>query len=149
MSKFRLALVRQKYRPDGGAERFVSRALEALDSSHLQLNVITREWQGPVKPDWQIHICNPRKWGRISRERGFANAARALWQRESFDLVQSHERIPGCDLYRAGDGVHRRWLQQRSRIYRHGKAACCSPTVTTATSCRRNARCMKTHTCAG
>ncbi|STU54940.1 UDP-glucose:(heptosyl) LPS alpha1,3-glucosyltransferase WaaG [Klebsiella pneumoniae subsp. ozaenae] len=46
MSKFRLALVRQKYRPDGGAERFVSRALEALDSSHLQLNVITREWQG-------------------------------------------------------------------------------------------------------
>lgn len=31
MSKFRLALVRQKYRPDGGAERFVSRALEALD----------------------------------------------------------------------------------------------------------------------
>ena len=40
MSKFRLALVRQKYRPDGGAERFVSRALEALDSSHLQLNVI-------------------------------------------------------------------------------------------------------------
>ena len=44
MSKFRLALVRQKYRPDVGAERFVSRALEALDSSHLQLNVITREW---------------------------------------------------------------------------------------------------------
>lgn len=149
MSKFRLALVRQKYRPDGGAERFVSRALEALDSSHLQLNVITREWQGPVKPDWQIHICNPRKWGRISRERGFANAARALWQRESFDLVQSHERIPGCDLYRAGDGVHRRWLQQRSRILPAGKAACCSPTVTTATSCMRSARCMKTHTCAG
>ena len=50
MSKFRLALVRQKYRPDGGAERFVSRALEALDASDLELNVITREWQGPVKP---------------------------------------------------------------------------------------------------
>ena len=116
MSKFRLALVRQKYRPDGGAERFVSRALEALDDSDLELNVITREWQGPVKPEWNIHICNPRKWGRISRERGFADAARQLWQREAFDLVQSHERIPGCDLYRAGDGVHRRWLQQRSRI---------------------------------
>ncbi|MDU4230617.1 MAG: glycosyltransferase family 4 protein, partial [Klebsiella grimontii] len=96
--------------------RFVSRALEALDDSDLELNVITREWQGPVKPEWNIHICNPRKWGRISRERGFADAARQLWQRESFDLVQSHERIPGCDLYRAGDGVHRRWLQQRSRI---------------------------------
>src|SRR5205814_3679306 len=29
-------------------------------------------------------------------------------------LVQSHERIPGCDVYRAGDGVHRRWLELRS-----------------------------------
>jgi UDP-glucose:(heptosyl)LPS alpha-1,3-glucosyltransferase len=27
--------------------------------------------------------------------------------------VQSHERIPGCDVYRAGDGVHRRWLEVR------------------------------------
>ncbi|ELQ6021534.1 glycosyltransferase family 4 protein [Cronobacter turicensis] len=116
MSSFRLALVRQKYRPDGGAERFIARALEALDSSHLELNVITREWQGPVKPDWHIHLCNPKKWGRISRERGFARAARHLWQREHFDLVQSHERIAGCDVYRAGDGVHRRWLLQRSRL---------------------------------
>lgn len=116
MNKYRLAIVRQKYRPDGGAERFVSRALEALDAQDLELNVITREWDGPVKHEWHIHICNPMKWGRISRERGFAHAARKLWQAEQFDLVQSHERIPGCDLYRAGDGVHSRWLEQRCRI---------------------------------
>lgn len=116
MTKYRLAIVRQKYRPDGGAERFVSRALEALDTQDLELNVITREWDGPVKPDWRIHICNPMKWGRISRERGFAHAARKLWRSEAFDLVQSHERIPGCDLYRAGDGVHSRWLEQRCRL---------------------------------
>lgn len=41
---------------------------------------------------------------------------RALWQQQQFDIVQSHERIPGCDIYRAGDGVHRRWLLQRTRI---------------------------------
>lgn len=115
MSKFRLALVRQKYRPDGGAERFVSRALEALDSSHLQLNVITREWQGPVKPDWQIHICNPRKWGASAASAGLPTP-RGRSGSANVSTVQSHERIPGCDLYRAGDGVHRRWLQQRSRI---------------------------------
>lgn len=116
MKKYRLALVRQKYRPDGGAERFVSRALEALDEHDIELNVITREWQGASKPEWQIHICNPVKWGRISRERGFAEAARALWQAQQFDLVQSHERIAGCDIYRAGDGVHSCWLAQRQRI---------------------------------
>ncbi|MEW5562786.1 glycosyltransferase family 4 protein [Enterobacter asburiae] len=116
MKKHRLAIVRQKYRPDGGAERFVSRALSALSNQDLELNVITRQWQGEKQDDWHIHICNPQKWGRISRERGFAQAARKLWQAEQFDIVQSHERIPGCDIYRAGDGVHRRWLLQRQRI---------------------------------
>jgi len=108
--------VRQKYRPDGGAERFISRALEALDDDSLDLNIITRSWQGEPKPEWHLHICNPKKWGRISRERGFALAARACWQREKFDIVQSHERIAGCDIFRAGDGVHRVWLAQRARI---------------------------------
>ncbi len=61
-------------------------------------------------------MVNPPKWGRISRERGFANAARACWQNEKFDIVQSHERIAGCDIFRAGDGVHRRWLLQRARV---------------------------------
>ncbi|AVF36570.1 glycosyltransferase family 4 protein [Rahnella sikkimica] len=122
MKAFRLALVRQKYRPDGGAERFVSRALEALENQNIELNVITREWQGDINPDWKVHLCNPWKWGRVSRERGFANAARQVWQKEHFDLVQSHERIPGCDLYRAGDGVHVRWLEERSRLLPKHKA---------------------------
>lgn len=116
MKPIRLAIVRQKYRPDGGAERFISRALEALDNQAMDLNVITRQWQGQRQNNWKIHLCDPFKWGRISRERGFADAARTLWQREKFDIVQSHERIAGCDIYRAGDGVHQRWLEQRSLI---------------------------------
>lgn len=116
MNKIRLAIVRQKYRPDGGAERFISRALEALDTRELELNIITRSWQGEPKPNWHLHICNPKKWGRISRESGFAEAARTCWQQEKFDIVQSHERIVGCDIFRAGDGVHRVWLEQRARV---------------------------------
>ncbi|CAQ86445.1 MULTISPECIES: glycosyltransferase family 4 protein [Photorhabdus] len=116
MKHLRLAIIRQKYRPDGGAERFVSRALEALSHQQLELNVITRSWQGENNPNWHLHLCNPIKLGRISREKGFAKAARSIWQQEKFDLVQSHERIAGCDIYRAGDGVHRRWLLQRAKI---------------------------------
>lgn len=115
MKPIKLAIVRQKYRPDGGAERFISRALEALDQQAIDLNVITRQWQGERQTNWNLHLCNPVKWGRISRERGFAVAARALWEKENFDIVQSHERIAGCDIYRAGDGVHQRWLELRAR----------------------------------
>ena len=35
--------------------------------------------------------------------------------RSGFDLVQSHERISCCDIYRAGDGVHAQWLKNRAR----------------------------------
>lgn len=116
MKTYRLAIVRQKYRQDGGAECFVSHSLEVLSKHRLDLNLITREWKGDKNPSWNVHLCNPMKFSRISRERGFAVAAKALWQKEQFDLVQSHERIPGCDIYRAGDGVHRRWLLQRARL---------------------------------
>jgi len=48
--------------------------------------------------------------GATSRSRAPAKQA---WEAGNFDLVQSHERIPGCDLYRAGDGVHAEWLDIR------------------------------------
>src|SRR5690606_26488895 len=51
---------------------------------------------------------------RLTRESGFADAAAA--QFAQFDIVQSHERIPGATIFRAGDGVHATWLEQYSRI---------------------------------
>ncbi|VFP82930.1 glycosyltransferase family 4 protein [Candidatus Erwinia haradaeae] len=117
MKILRLAIVRQRYRPDGGAEKFVTSALEALSVlKMINLNIITRQWEYPQKANWNVYQCNPSQWGRVSREKRFAQAARTLWCREGFHLVQSHERISGCDIYRAGDGVHTKWLEQRCRV---------------------------------
>ncbi|ATO35653.1 glycosyltransferase family 4 protein [Dickeya dianthicola] len=111
----KLAIVRQKYRPDGGAERFVSRALDALSNHRsLDVSVITRSWDGAEQANRNVIICNPRITGRVQRESAFAQAAQQHFA--AFDLVQSHERIPGCHVYRAGDGVHQSWLTQRARI---------------------------------
>ena len=109
----KLALVRQKYNPYGGAERFVERALAALGAQGIAATLITREWQGP--PGQAVRICNPFHLGRLWRDRGFARGVQAIIARGEFDLVQSHERIPGCDIYRAGDGVHATWLELRDR----------------------------------
>ena len=122
----KLAIVRQKYRPDGGAERFVASALASLttsalpEQSRLDITVLTRQWQGDRQPGFQVNICNPLKWGRVSREKGFARAAQALF--DDFDIVQSHERIPGCTIFRAGDGVHKCWLDHRARIVTKSQA---------------------------
>jgi UDP-glucose:(heptosyl)LPS alpha-1,3-glucosyltransferase len=109
----RLAIVRQRYNPFGGAERFIARALPALERAGAEVTLITRAAEG-----WgarRVLNVNPFHVGRVWRDWSFARAARAAWRRENFDLVQSHERIPGCDVYRAGDGVHRRWLQLRGQ----------------------------------
>lgn len=109
-----VALVRQRYVQDGGAERFVSRALDALRSRNVSLTLVTREWRGGEGFD--VLICNPFYLGRLWRDWSFARAVCRELGKRSFDLVQSHERIACCDIYRAGDGVHREWLRQRARI---------------------------------
>jgi len=109
-----LALIRQRYTDFGGAERFVANAVEALRRQGAQLTLVTRRW----KPggSGQALICNPFYLGSLWRDWGFARCACATLRRHAFDLVQSHERIACCDVYRAGDGVHREWLRQRNRV---------------------------------
>jgi UDP-glucose:(heptosyl)LPS alpha-1,3-glucosyltransferase len=107
----KLALVRQRYNPYGGAERFIARALPALERAGAEVTLISRSGEG-----WgarRLLRVDPFYVGNLWRDWSFARAARTAWRRESFDIVQSHERIPGCDVYRAGDGVHRRWLELR------------------------------------
>jgi UDP-glucose:(heptosyl)LPS alpha-1,3-glucosyltransferase len=111
-----IALIRARYDPFGGAERFVETAVEALAGEGAALTIITREWPARANAAIAHRIVNPPYWTSTGRDRGFARAVRELLGREKFDLVQSHERIVGCDIYRAGDGVHASWLAQRARI---------------------------------
>jgi UDP-glucose:(heptosyl)LPS alpha-1,3-glucosyltransferase len=109
--KISLAIVRQRYSAYGGAERFVASALPALERAGIEVTLIARRWDG-----WgarRVLAVDPPYLGSLWRDWSFARAARATWLRQGFDIVQSHERIPACTVYRAGDGVHRRWLEIR------------------------------------
>ncbi|MDK9701976.1 MAG: glycosyltransferase family 4 protein [Sulfuritalea sp.] len=111
----KLAIVRQKYTPFGGAERFVERALAALRANHVDVSIVAREWLGDAAGEMPCVRVNPFYLGRTWRDAGFARGVRRLIEERRFDLVQSHERIPGCDIYRAGDGVHATWLELRNK----------------------------------
>lgn len=111
----KLAIVRQKYTPFGGAERFVERALAALRANGVDVSIIARQWQGQDADNAQGVRINPFYLGRTWRDAGFARGVQRLIAQNRFDLVQSHERIPGCDIYRAGDGVHATWLELRNK----------------------------------
>ncbi len=112
----KLAIVRQKYNPYGGAERFIERALAALAATdQVDLTVIARQWQ--PRDGVRFVECNPPYRTSLTRDRSFAHAVNEHLAANTgvFDIVQSHERIPGIMLYRAGDGVHATWLEQRAR----------------------------------
>jgi UDP-glucose:(heptosyl)LPS alpha-1,3-glucosyltransferase len=106
-----IALIRQRYNPFGGAERFIERAMQALEREGTEVTLITRSWKKADKRS--AVVVNPPYAGRLWRDASFSRAVRKVLVSKQFDLAQSHERIPGCDVYRAGDGVHRRWLEHR------------------------------------
>ena len=107
--------MRARYNPFGGAERFAVRAMEALASRNLAVTIIARSWKAHRPSDEGLAFlrCDPFYLGSTWRDRSFARAVRKLLQDQQFDLVQSHERIPGLAIYRAGDGVHAAWLARR------------------------------------
>lgn len=109
----RVALVRSRFDAFGGAERFVQSAVAALSAQGATLTLVTRRWPDG---DGGAIVLDPFYLGSLWRDRGFARAVCEELPKRHFDLVQSHERIACCDVYRAGDGVHAEWLAQRARI---------------------------------
>jgi UDP-glucose:(heptosyl)LPS alpha-1,3-glucosyltransferase len=113
----KIALVRQRYNPYGGAERFIERAMAALAAQDVELTLLARSWPGASEFASAVRLirCDPFYIGRVWRDWSFARSVCAALNATTFDLVQSHERVACCDVYRAGDGVHRQWLANRAR----------------------------------
>ncbi len=129
----KIALIRQRYNPFGGAERFVERALGALAGDGAEVTLITRNWSGATAGGFRQIRCDPPYsrlfGGRAARDRSFAIAAQLEMTKGGFDITQSHERIPGAMIFRAGDGLHAAWLKHRQRVLNWPQrlAQACSP----------------------
>ncbi len=116
MPRKTLAIIRSGYRPDGGAERIIARMLEGLKQYYMMdVSLITKKWQASEKDDFKVISCPKRGWFRQSKFLNFNRDVIEILKQNKFDLVQSHERIPGCQIYRAGDGVHKQWLDIRKQ----------------------------------
>ncbi len=111
----RLAIVRQRYTPFGGAERFVERALDALAARGIEILLLTRHWPPGTNAKVTPQIVNPAYLGRTMRDATFARGVCDAVAAMPGTLVQSHERIACCDIYRSGDGVHAVWVEERMR----------------------------------
>ena len=109
----KLAIIRQKYSAFGGAERFIERLLPGLAQHHIDVSLIARKWAGEANSPMHWVPCDPFYMGSAWRDKAFARAACEKVAEGGYDLVQSHERLACCDVFRAGDGVHAAWLEAR------------------------------------
>jgi len=102
----KIGFVRRGHSATGGAEAYLLRVAAALRKLGQETSLITTE-------DWPAE-----RWsnGEIQRIPGKSLDEFACAFRDSqtgCDVHFSLERVPGCDVFRAGDGVHAAWLQRR------------------------------------
>ena len=110
----KLALIRRQFSATGGAELYLQRLLHALAGHGHELHVFAESWsETPVGV-----ILHPIKISAARATRGlrFAEAVQSELAKEKFDCVFSLDRTLQQDVYRAGDGVHRVWLERRRQF---------------------------------
>ena len=112
----RLTIVRQDYRPEGLVERVTERALEALLERNVAVSLYTRAWPQTRLQLVEPLVVDPFHVGALWRDWSFARAACRHVRRSQPNLVESHERLLCCDIYRASDGVHAEWAEERQRL---------------------------------
>lgn len=112
----RVALVRYRYSSHGGAERYVDALAEGLVSAGAEVRILASEWRGSPGKGFSVEtVAVPR---RPSSIRLFLFAARIrAWARSNPGwLLFSFERIPGAEVFRAGDGCHAEWLIRKRTL---------------------------------
>jgi UDP-glucose:(heptosyl)LPS alpha-1,3-glucosyltransferase len=109
--KTRIAFVRRGYSQSGGAEAYLKRLADGIVKADHEVQLITsNEWPRDQWPFGSIE--------RLSATTviGFADELEQIRPRLQRDILFSLERVWSCDVYRAGDGVHRAWLARRGKF---------------------------------
>lgn len=104
----KIGLARRGFSSTGGAEKYLHRLIVALeDAGHECVLFAGRDWPLQRRPRGGLIPVGGRT------PRAFADGLAAIGPRRHCNLLFSLERVWQCDAYRAGDGVHRAWLQRR------------------------------------
>ena len=106
-----IGLVRRGYSATGGAEAYLKRFAQALLAAGHDTTLFTSaDWPRECWPGSQIKVL-PGASPLV-----FADALDKARASVPCDYLFSLERVWSCDAYRAGDGVHRAWLERRARV---------------------------------
>ncbi len=111
----KLAFIKKKFSPHGGAERYLETLIERLKKEGHEIHLFANQWteqRGIV-----FHKVDVLPFSSFLSVVTFnRNAGRAIERSSRFDRVISFERTTCQDIYRAGEGCHAEWLEIRSKV---------------------------------
>jgi len=110
----KIALVRYRYTPYGGAERYMARLIDGLIEEGHDIHVFAAEWDTGTDTKITVHTIPVIKLTGWLKALTFSINCRKQIEEVKPDIVFSLERILHQDIYRAGDGCHRQWLIQKN-----------------------------------
>jgi UDP-glucose:(heptosyl)LPS alpha-1,3-glucosyltransferase len=109
--KLTIGFVRRGYSPSGGAEAYLKRLAKGIvELGHEAQLFTTNDWPSDQWPFGTITHLSARS------TIAFADELERIRPQVRCDVLMSLERIRRCDVYRAGDGVHRAWLNRREKF---------------------------------
>ena len=129
LSHMKIALLRQRVTALGGAETTLGYLVRGMIAAGHQVAVygVERESEARAALGPGVAYVQVPVWGgKTLRLLSFARNARRLLKEASPQLGFSLERVPGIQVYRAGDGCHRR---SRPKFF--------NVTLTPGAACRR------------
>jgi len=111
----KLAVICRPFSFHGGVETSTAGLVRALvERGGYDIDLITSAGQFPV-PGVGLRRLRIPGQPSVLRQLCFALAAKRAVRAGAYDLVQSHERCLAQDIYRAGEGCHRAYLEAMGR----------------------------------
>jgi UDP-glucose:(heptosyl)LPS alpha-1,3-glucosyltransferase len=105
-----IGFVRRGFSSSGGAEAYLKRLAAGLvENGHAVRLFASTEWP---PNEWSF---GPMTRLEARSATAFADEIEKLAPGSECDVLMSFERIWRCHVYRAGDGVHRSWLERREK----------------------------------
>ncbi len=109
--ELRIAFIRRGFSRSGGAEAYLKRLADGIVKAGHEVGLVTtNKWPGDEWPFGSI------KRLRATSAIAFADELEQLRPQLQCDILFGLERVWSCDVYRAGDGVHRAWLARRRKF---------------------------------
>src|SRR5947207_14947599 len=100
--RLRIGFVRRGYSPNGGAEAYLKRLARGVDeAAHDAQLITTGEWP---QNEWPFGAVRGLQSGSPI---GVANGLEQMRPQLHRDVLMALERVWNCDVYRAGERVHR------------------------------------------